>query len=131
MAARILNATLVIPKLDENSFWKDSRFAKPICSYKFDHKLHISRLSHMIDDDFCSDFGEIFNVGWFISSLSKDVKIVRQLPKKGGKIAGNPYRMRVPRKCTPKCYQNRVLPALLKKLVWPVYYLVYENESEM
>lgn len=72
----------------------------------------------MVDDDFCSDFGDIFDVDWFISSLSKDVKIVRELPKKGGKIAGNPYRMRVPRKCTPKCYQNRVLPALLKKHVW-------------
>lgn len=25
--------------------------------------------------------------------------------------------MRVPRKCTPRCYQNRVLPVLLKKHV--------------
>jgi len=28
-----------------------------------------------------------------------------------------PYKMRVPRKCTPRCYLNRVLPALLKKHV--------------
>ncbi|XP_038974035.1 O-fucosyltransferase 6-like isoform X2 [Phoenix dactylifera] len=86
VAARILNVTLVVPKLDEKSFWKDA-----------------------------SDFAEIFDVDWFISSLSKDVKIIKQLPKKGGKRIGTPYTMRVPRKCTPKCYETRVLPVLLKK----------------
>ncbi|XP_026394633.1 O-fucosyltransferase 16-like isoform X3 [Papaver somniferum] len=85
VAARILNATLVVPKLDEKSFWKDS-----------------------------SNFGEIFNVDWFISFLANDVKIIKQLPEKGGKIM-IPRRMRVPRKCTAKCYRNRVLPVLLKK----------------
>ena len=32
-----------------------------------------------------------------------------------------PYKMRIPRKCTPQCYLKRVLPALLKKHVscWP------------
>ncbi|XP_010943931.1 O-fucosyltransferase 16 [Elaeis guineensis] len=86
VAARILNATLVVPKLDEKSFWKDA-----------------------------SDFAEIFDVDWFISSLSKDIKIIKQLPKKGGKVIGTPYTMRVPRKCAPKCYETRVLPVLLKK----------------
>ncbi|XP_077231328.1 O-fucosyltransferase 16-like isoform X2 [Tasmannia lanceolata] len=85
VAARILNATLVIPKLDQKSFWKDA-----------------------------SNFSEIFDVDWFISFLSKDVKIIKQLPKKGGKVV-TPYTMRVPRKCTPRCYQNRVLPVLLKR----------------
>lgn len=85
VAAYILNATLVVPKLDQKSFWKDS-----------------------------SNFSEIFDVDWFISSLSKDVEIIKQLPEKGGK-ALNPYTMRVPRKCNPKCYQSRVLPVLNKK----------------
>nr|GEY08610.1 GDP-fucose protein O-fucosyltransferase [Tanacetum cinerariifolium] len=49
VAARILNATLVVPKLDKNSF------------------------------------SEIFDVDWFISHLSRDVKIIRELPHKGGK----------------------------------------------
>lgn len=87
VAARILNATLVVPKLDQTSFWKDA-----------------------------SDFAHIFDVDWFISSLSKDVRIVKVLPEIGGKVRA-PHRMRVPRKCTPRCYLNRVLPALLKKHV--------------
>ncbi|RZC55028.1 hypothetical protein C5167_013883 [Papaver somniferum] len=85
VAARILNATLVVPKLDQKSFWKDS-----------------------------SNFTEIFDVEWFIRSLSKDVKIIKQVPKKGGKVMA-PYTMRVPRKCNVKCYLSRVLPVLLKK----------------
>ncbi|KAK9164965.1 hypothetical protein Scep_000156 [Stephania cephalantha] len=85
VAAHILNATLVVPKLDAKSFWKDA-----------------------------SDFTQIFDVDWFISFLSKDVKIIKELPRRGGKIMA-PYTMRVPRKCTPRCYQNRVLPVLLKK----------------
>ncbi|CAM0911673.1 unnamed protein product [Alopecurus aequalis] len=87
VAARILNATLVVPKLDQTSFWKDP-----------------------------SDFSEIFDADWFISSLSKDVRIVKVLPEIGGK-SWAPHRMRVPRKCTQRCYMNRVLPALLKKHV--------------
>ncbi|OWM84010.1 hypothetical protein CDL15_Pgr004441 [Punica granatum] len=84
-AAYILNATLVVPKLDRKSFWKDA-----------------------------SNFNDIFDVDWFISFLSKDVEIIKQLPEKGGK-AWTPHTMRVPRKCTPKCYQTRVLPVLNKK----------------
>lgn len=85
VAAYILNATLVIPKLDHQSYWKDN-----------------------------SEFAEIFNVDCFISSLSWDVKIIKKLPSKGGK-AWIPRSMRVPRKCNPKCYQTRVLPVLNKK----------------
>ncbi|EEF28623.1 conserved hypothetical protein [Ricinus communis] len=85
VAAYILNATLVVPKLDQKSFWKDS-----------------------------SDFAQIFDVDWFISFLANDVRIIKQLPMKGGKIVV-PHHMRVPRKCTPKCYQNHVLPLFSKK----------------
>lgn len=65
----------------------------------------------------CSNFAEIFDVNWFISFLKKDVKILKDLPRKGGKLIRAPYNMRVPRKCTPRCYQTRVLPVLLKKHV--------------
>uniref|UniRef100_A0A0D9XGD9 O-fucosyltransferase family protein n=1 Tax=Leersia perrieri TaxID=77586 RepID=A0A0D9XGD9_9ORYZ len=87
VAARILNATLVVPKLDQRSFWKDS-----------------------------SNFSEIFDIDWFISFLAKDVNIIKEPPEKGGKTV-KPFKMRVPRKCTPRCYLNRVLPAILKKHV--------------
>ncbi|KAL6214133.1 hypothetical protein ACLB2K_013571 [Fragaria x ananassa] len=85
VAAYILNATLVVPKLDHTSFWKDS-----------------------------SNFGEIFDEDWFISFLSNDVKIIKKLPSKGGKPM-SVYTMRVPRKCNVKCYLNRVVPVLNKK----------------
>ncbi|CAK9180349.1 unnamed protein product [Ilex paraguariensis] len=84
-AARILNATLVVPKLDQKSFWKDA-----------------------------SNFSQIFDVDWFISHLAEDVKIAKELPRRGGKM-WTPYTMRVPRKCSDRCYINRVLPVLLKK----------------
>ncbi|KAL6911811.1 hypothetical protein ACP4OV_000616 [Aristida adscensionis] len=85
VAARILKASLVIPKLDQESFWNDS-----------------------------SGFADIFNIDSFIASLSNDIKITQQLPDIVSKRS-LPYRIRVPRKCTPKCYEQRVLPALLKK----------------
>ncbi|KAE8720687.1 CYCB2 [Hibiscus syriacus] len=82
VAARILNATLVVPMLDQKSFWKDA-----------------------------SNFTDIFDV---ISFLSKDVKIITQLPKRGGRT-WTPYTMRIPRKCSERCYVNRILPVLLKR----------------
>ncbi|CAN1770767.1 O-fucosyltransferase 6 [Linum perenne] len=86
VAAYILNATLVVPKLDQKSFWKDS-----------------------------SNFSEIFNVDWFITSLSKDVRIIKELPSHSDKKLISPHHMRVPRKCTPSCYEKRVLPLLIRK----------------
>ncbi|KAK4354780.1 hypothetical protein RND71_026974 [Anisodus tanguticus] len=85
VAARILNATLVVPKLDKTSFWKDS-----------------------------SDFSDIFDVDWFIKHLTTDVSIIKELPLRRGQI-WVPQRMRVPRKCSDRCYINRVLPVLVKK----------------
>ncbi|XP_042001382.1 protein ROOT HAIR SPECIFIC 17-like isoform X2 [Salvia splendens] len=87
VAAYILNATLVVPKLDQKSFWKDA-----------------------------SNFSEIFNVGWFIKSLAKDVKIVAQLPETAGRIITT----RSPRKCNKKCYETRIVPIYQRKRVQAV-----------
>lgn len=85
VAAYILNATLVVPTLDQKSYWKDS-----------------------------SNFSDIFDLDWFISYLSKDVKIIKELPAEESKYI-SPYRTRVPRKCNPQCYKTRILPLLNKK----------------
>ncbi|XP_057531627.1 O-fucosyltransferase 16 isoform X2 [Amaranthus tricolor] len=81
VAARILNATLVVPKLDQRSYWKDA-----------------------------SNFEDIFDIDWFISSLSNDINILKELPN-GPKVTT----MRVPRKCNERCYEKRVLPVILKR----------------
>ncbi|KAK4437567.1 O-fucosyltransferase 6 [Sesamum alatum] len=82
VAAYILNATLVVPKLDQKSFWKDS-----------------------------SNFSEIFDIDLFITYLSKDVKIIKELPQNVGKVSTT----RAPRKCNEKCYETRILPIYAKK----------------
>ncbi|KAJ0883548.1 putative GDP-fucose protein O-fucosyltransferase [Helianthus annuus] len=87
VAAYILNSTLVVPKLDSRSYWKDQ-----------------------------SNFSDIFDVDWFISYLSKDVNIVKKLSMIDGKFF-TPYRTRIPRKCDLECYESRVLPLLEKKKV--------------
>ncbi|BBN69959.1 root hair specific 17 [Prunus dulcis] len=61
---------------------------------------------------------------WFISSLSKDVEIIKQLPTKGG-IPMSPYSMRVPRKGNAKCY--RIKTCFLKGLISWVIRLVAFN----
>ncbi|GAB2274179.1 O-fucosyltransferase 29 [Dionaea muscipula] len=89
VVARILNATLVVPELDHHSFWKDE-----------------------------SDFKDIFDVDWFISSLAKDVTIVKRVPDKYMRsLEKPPYTMRVPRKSTPEDYMDQVLPILLRRHV--------------
>ncbi|KAL6522497.1 O-fucosyltransferase 6 [Orobanche minor] len=87
VSAYILNATLVVPKLDQKSFWKDA-----------------------------SNFSEIFDVDWFMRYLSKDVKIIKQLPEKVGRVITT----RAPRKCNQRCYVTRILPIFHKKRVQAV-----------
>ncbi|KAL3499612.1 hypothetical protein ACH5RR_038705 [Cinchona calisaya] len=89
VVARILNATLVVPELDHQSFWKDD-----------------------------SDFLNIFDVDWFISYLAKDVTIVKRVPERVMRsMEKPPYTMRVPRKSEPEYYLDQVLPILLRRAV--------------
>ncbi|KAK7346731.1 hypothetical protein VNO80_21254 [Phaseolus coccineus] len=89
VAARILNATLVVPELDHHSFWKDD-----------------------------SDFANIFDVNWFITYLAKDITIIKRVPDKIMRsMEKPPYTMRVPRKSEPEYYLDQVLPILLRRRV--------------
>ncbi|KAK4746534.1 hypothetical protein SAY87_012846 [Trapa incisa] len=89
IVARILNATLVVPELDHDSYWRDN-----------------------------SEFTNIFDVNWFISSLAKDVTIVKKVPAKFMRsMEKPPYTMRVPRKSPPEYYLDQVLPILLRRRV--------------
>ncbi|XP_044422724.1 O-fucosyltransferase 6 [Triticum aestivum] len=81
VAARILNATLVVPKLDQTSFWKAAGFF--------------------------NDFAEIFNADWFISFLSKDVRIVNGLPKIGGCYSSDRAKVLQDGYCTRDLPQHR------------------------
>ena len=66
----------------------------------------------------CSDFPNIFDVNWFISTLSKDVTIVKRVPDKVMRsMEKPPYTMRVPRKSEPDYYPDRVLPIFLGRRV--------------
>ncbi|XWS62003.1 hypothetical protein CRYUN_Cryun07bG0173600 [Craigia yunnanensis] len=89
VVARVLNATLVVPELDHNSYWKDD-----------------------------SDFVNIFDVNWFISYLAKDVTIVKRVTDKLMRsMEKPPYNMRVPRKSPPEYYLDQVLPILKRRHV--------------
>ncbi|CAH8253212.1 unnamed protein product [Arabidopsis lyrata] len=50
--ARIINATLVVPELDKRSFWQDT-----------------------------SKFSDVFDEDHFINALSKDIRVIKKLPK--------------------------------------------------
>ncbi|CAN1333620.1 O-fucosyltransferase 29, partial [Linum perenne] len=107
VVARFLNATLVVPELDHNSYWKDD-----------------------------SDFVDIFDVDWFISYLAKDVTIVKQVPDKFMRSMDKPpYTMRVPRKSPPEYYMDQVLPILLRRRVLQLtkfdYRLGYELDEQL
>ncbi|KAF6147749.1 hypothetical protein GIB67_006722 [Kingdonia uniflora] len=79
--ARYLNLTLVIPELDKTSFWADPR--EETFHHLPDHKAVPRQCKYNIICIFiCSDFKDIFNVKYFISSLRDEVRIVKSLPKK-------------------------------------------------
>ncbi|BBN69437.1 root hair specific 17 [Prunus dulcis] len=93
IAAYILNATLLVLKLGQKLFWKDS-----------------------------SNFDEIFDVDWFISSLSKDVEIIKQLPTKGG-IPMSPYSMPVLNKNIKTCFLKGLISWVIRLVTFNLGYL--------
>ncbi|XP_028766290.1 O-fucosyltransferase 1-like [Neltuma alba] len=83
LAARIMNATLVLPELDANSFWHDD-----------------------------SGFHGIYDVEYFIKTLKDDVKIVESIPetvKNGKKKKIKAFQLRPPRDAPIRWYTSVAL----------------------
>ncbi|KAL3685516.1 hypothetical protein R1sor_003538 [Riccia sorocarpa] len=99
--ARLMNATLVLPKFLFNSVWKDE-----------------------------SQFGDIYQESYFINYLKDDVRIVKELPLElrsldlaiMGSILTN---VDVPKESMPRFYLDNVMPILLKNRV--VHFVGFEN----
>ncbi|KAM3268169.1 O-fucosyltransferase 1 isoform X1 [Capsicum chacoense] len=86
LAARIMNATLVLPELDANSFWHDD-----------------------------SGFQGIYDVEHFIKTLKYDVKIVESIPeiRKNGKVKKiKAKQIRPPRDAPISWYTTEALKAM-------------------
>ncbi|KAH9295334.1 hypothetical protein KI387_038922 [Taxus chinensis] len=87
--ARYLNLTLVIPELDKTSFWADP-----------------------------SEFGDIFDVKHFITSLRDEVRIIKELPKKFNRKARSiPFVMPPVSWSSHKYYLKQILPLFRKHKV--------------
>lgn len=80
--AKILNATLVIPHLEVNPVWQDSRYFMSKI-YNLSWFLFSNPRRHVCEiwAWFCSSFTDIFDVDHFINFLRDEVSIVKELPK--------------------------------------------------
>jgi hypothetical protein len=63
----------------------------------------------------CSNFSDIFDVDWFISSVAKDVKVIKEPPEEI--LSKTTFGVRVPRKAKPIYYLSKILPTLKKREV--------------
>lgn len=65
-----------------------------------------------------SNFSDIFDVDWFIQSVARDVKVIKELPPASKRfLLKQLYSLRVPRKVTPHYYLTRILPILKRRHV--------------
>ncbi|KAK1652680.1 hypothetical protein QYE76_070485 [Lolium multiflorum] len=94
--ARLLNLTMVVPELDKRSFWADQ-----------------------------SNFGDIFDVRHFITSLRDEVRIVKRLPKKFGPTGSSIILEMPPVSWSDeKYYLHQILPLFSK------YRVIHFNKTD-
>lgn len=80
-----MNATLVIPHLEVNPVWQDSRYilySEYANLETFLECIILSKVEPLIRNCmcFCSSFEEIFDVDHFLKVLRNEVSIVKELP---------------------------------------------------
>ncbi|KAJ7277605.1 hypothetical protein O6H91_13G018500 [Diphasiastrum complanatum] len=87
--AKHLNVTMIVPELDKTSFWADP-----------------------------SDFGDIFDVNHFISSLADEVRVIKKLPIKFNQTETGTIRSLPPVSWSnDSYYRHQILPMLKKHKV--------------
>ncbi|GJP59017.1 hypothetical protein CLOP_g7077 [Closterium sp. NIES-67] len=87
VVARIMNATLVLPRLDTNEFWNDT-----------------------------SGFATVYDVDHFIASLAPDVRIVKDLPPEvAADKRAKLIRLRPPREAPVQWYEKEALRVLRRR----------------
>ncbi|KAK6266039.1 hypothetical protein QUC31_016876 [Theobroma cacao] len=111
LAARIMNATLILPELDANSFWHDDRWLPPFGTLLNEHAIvaaifclfgcfSLLLLLKLELPLMQSGFQGIYDVEHFIQMLKYDVRIVESIPeiRKNGKTKKmKAYQLRPPR----------------------------------
>ena len=65
----------------------------------------------------CSNFSDIFDIEWFITSLQPYLSIIKELPANLPILEDRIFSIRVPRRCTADYYRKKVLPILQKHKV--------------
>ncbi|KAK8508025.1 hypothetical protein V6N13_055489 [Hibiscus sabdariffa] len=79
--ARFLNLTLVVPELDETSFWHDNRSVISLVLYRSNYDFRLRLRTVLNSNSFSgSQFKDIWDVDYFIKSLADEVRIIKHLP---------------------------------------------------
>ncbi|KAH0643071.1 hypothetical protein KY290_035435 [Solanum tuberosum] len=103
-----------------------------LCVSDFPTDIYLLQLVEVSTNKELADFSNIFDVGWFISYLAKDVTIVKRVPEKVMmSMEKPPYTMRVPRKSEPEYYLEQVLPILLRRRVLQLTKFDYRLASDL
>lgn len=130
--AKILNATLVIPHLEINPVWKDSRYSDNLlCVILF--LVYMKKLSrdffpYPLFFGICSSFVDIFDVDHFINVLKDDISIAKELPAEFSWSTREYYATAIratrvktaPVHASANWYLENVLPVLQRLVLKPI-----------
>ncbi|KAJ6932751.1 hypothetical protein NC651_008241 [Populus alba x Populus x berolinensis] len=111
--ARLLNATLVLPKFEAAAYWNESRWHMIMRSKCIKPKDTLSCL--LSPADACHlhyGFADVFDVDYFIQQMDGFIKVVKELPPEVA--LKEPFRVDCSKRKGQFDYIESVLPSLLK-----------------